>query len=42
METVIVLAVLAAVVALAIRYLVRQKKKGHTCTGDCGRCKGCH
>ncbi|WP_295581737.1 FeoB-associated Cys-rich membrane protein [uncultured Oscillibacter sp.] len=38
----IVLAVLAAVVALAIRSLWKSRKKGGHCSGDCSRCGGCH
>ena len=36
----IVILVLAAVVALAIRSI--WKKDGGCCTGDCSRCGGCH
>lgn len=39
--SVIVVAVLAAVVGLIIRHLVKQKKKGGCC-GSCAGCKGCH
>ncbi len=39
----IVLAALATVVALAIRSVWRDHKKGKSCScgGDCSRCKGC-
>lgn len=36
-----VLAVLAAVVALAVRSLWKGRRSGG-CTGDCAHCKGCH
>ncbi len=36
----VVLAVLAAVVALAIRSLCREHKKGG-CGGECSSCRGC-
>lgn len=39
---VIVLAVLAIVVALAVRSLWRFHKSGGHCNGDCGSCGGCH
>lgn len=39
---VIVTAVLAVIVALAIRSLWKSHKKGGHCTGDCSRCGGCH
>lgn len=42
MGTVVVLVVLGAAVALAIRSMVKDKKGGKTCGGDCSRCKGCH
>ncbi len=45
MGTVIVAAVLAAVVGLIIRGMVKDKKSGKSpvCGGDCSRCKGhCH
>ena len=41
MTTAIVVIVLAGIVALAVRSIVRQKKRGG-CSGDCGHCKGCH
>ncbi len=34
-------AVLAAVVFLAVRSVIKQKKKGGCC-GDCSRCSACH
>lgn len=45
MGTIIVLAVLAGIVALVIRGMVRDKKKGKSiqCGGDCCHCGGhCH
>lgn len=43
MGTVVVLAVLGAVVALIIRGMIKDKKSGKSaCEGDCGHCKGCH
>jgi len=39
---VIVLAVLAIVVALAVRSLWKTHKSGGHCNGDCGSCGGCH
>lgn len=41
METAIVVAVLAVIVALAVRSLIKQRKSGG-CNGDCGHCRGCH
>ena len=35
-------AVLVVIVALAVRSLIKQKKSGGGCNGDCGHCKGCH
>ncbi len=45
MGTLIVLAVLAGIVALVIRGMVRDKKNGKSlqCGGDCSHCGGhCH
>ena len=45
MGTVIVLVVLAGIVALVIRSMVRDRKNGKSlqCGGDCGHCGGhCH
>ena len=42
MPTIIVVAVLVVIVALAVRSLIKQKKSGGGCNGDCGHCKGCH
>ena len=42
MPTGIVVAVLGVIVALAVRSLIKQKKSGGGCNGDCGHCKGCH
>ena len=41
MGTVIVLAVLAGVVACAIRVMIKDKKSGKGCSGSCGSCSGC-
>ncbi len=38
----IVIALLAAVVALAIRSLWKDRRNGTHCTGDCSCCGGCH
>lgn len=40
--TIIVIAALAAVVALAVRSLWKSHRSGGGCDGDCGHCKGCH
>ena len=41
--TVIVLAAVAAVIALAVRSLIKQKKSGAVCTGNCATCgMSCH
>ncbi|MDE5699759.1 MAG: FeoB-associated Cys-rich membrane protein [Lachnospiraceae bacterium] len=44
MGTAITLAILLAVVGLAVRSMVRDKKSGKSlqCGGDCSKCKGCH
>ncbi len=44
MGTFITAAILITVVGLALRSMVRDKKKGKLlqCGGDCSRCKGCH
>ena len=44
MGTAIVLVVLAVVVALAARSLIKDKKNGKSisCGGDCKHCHGCH
>jgi len=36
-----VVIVLVAVVGLIIRYLVKQKKAGGGCSGNCAGCSGC-
>lgn len=43
MGTIIVLAVVAAAAALAIRRMIKDKKAGKSlsCGGDCSRCGGC-
>lgn len=38
----LVIAVLAIVVALAVRSLWREHKSGSGCGGNCASCKGCH
>lgn len=38
----IVLLVLAAAAALAVRSLWRSHKRGGHCNGDCASCGGCH
>lgn len=40
MGTVLVLAVLAAAVALVVRYLLRRRKSGCAC-GSCSHCSHC-
>lgn len=44
MGTVIVAVVLAGIVALSIRSMIRDKKSGKSlqCGGDCSKCRGCH
>lgn len=43
MGTFIVGLIVAGLVALAIRQLVKDKKSGKaSCGGDCGHCGGCH
>lgn len=44
MGTVFVGAIVAGLVALAIRSMIRDKKNGKSlqCGGDCSQCKGCH
>lgn len=44
MGTAIVLVVLAVVVALAAKSLIKDKKNGKSisCGGDCKHCHGCH
>ena len=41
MGDIIVLAVLATVIALVIRSLIIDHKKGSTCCGNCDGCSGC-
>ena len=36
-----VLLAVAGAVAAAVASLVRRKKKGNSCCGDCSRCGGC-
>lgn len=44
MGTVIVGVILAGIVALVIRRMIRDKKNGKSlqCGCDCSKCKGCH
>lgn len=44
MGTAITLAILLAVIGLAVRSMVRDRKSGKSlqCGGDCSKCKGCH
>ena len=44
MGTGLVLLGLAAIVALIIRNMIKDKKAGKSlqCGGDCSKCKGCH
>lgn len=45
MGTAVVLAIVAAAAALAVRSIIKDKKAGKSfgCGGDCGRCgRGCH
>lgn len=44
MGTVIILAIVVAAAALAIRSMIKDKKAGKSiqCGGDCSRCGGCH
>lgn len=41
MTTAIVVIVLVVIVALAVRSILRQRKRGG-CSGDCSHCSGCH
>lgn len=40
----VTLLILAGIVAVAVRSMIRDKKAGKSCGcgGDCSRCKGCH
>ncbi len=44
MGTFITTIILLAVVGLAVRSMVRDRKRGKSlqCGGDCSQCKGCH
>lgn len=44
MGTAVVLAIVAGVVGLAVRNMIKDKKAGKSlqCGGDCGHCRGCH
>lgn len=42
MGTIITGAILIGIVTLIIRSMIRDKKNGKSCGGECGRCKGCH
>lgn len=39
---IIVIAVLFAAAALAVRSLWKSHRSGGGCNGDCGNCRGCH
>ncbi len=39
---IIVIAVLLAAAALAVRSLWKSHRSGGGCNGDCGNCRGCH
>ncbi len=41
MGTIVVGGVLLVTVIFVIRKMIRDKKNGKSCCGDCGRCKGC-
>ena len=38
----VVIAVLIAIAAWAVRSLWKSHKSGGDCNGDCGNCHGCH
>lgn len=40
----VTLLILAGIVFMAVRSMVRDRKSGKSCGcgGDCGHCKGCH
>lgn len=40
--TILVAGAVAGTVGLALRSMIRDKKQGKTCGGDCSRCGGCH
>lgn len=44
MGTAVTLAILSVVAGLAVRSMIRDRKRGKSlqCGGDCSRCKGCH
>ncbi len=42
LATILVAAVLVAVVCLVIRSLLKSRKSGKGCDGDCSCCRGCH
>ena len=42
MGTWIVGAVLVVIVGLIVRSMIKDKKNGKGCGGDCGHCSGCH
>lgn len=39
---IIVIAALIAVVGLIVRSLVKKRRTGGGCTGNCACCRGCH
>lgn len=42
MSTAIIAGVLVLVVALIIRGMIKDKKAGKGCGGNCSHCSGCH
>ena len=40
--TILVAGAVAGAVGLALCSMIRDKKQGKTCGGDCSRCGGCH
>ncbi|MBQ6361406.1 MAG: FeoB-associated Cys-rich membrane protein [Lachnospiraceae bacterium] len=37
----LLITIIAAVIVLAVRLMIKRKRRGG-CSGDCGRCSGCH
>ena len=42
MATAIVGGILTVIVGLIIWKMIKDKKSGNSCCGDCAHCKGCH
>lgn len=42
MGTVVVGAIVLAIVGLAVRSMHKDEKNGKGCNGNCGSCGGCH